>query len=206
MVDALNDFDFEDTTKSSIKPVAVTEAPEGTKPSNSGAQTSEPTSAVPLPSVPGSDLGGDQSKWAEEFLTKLNVDDPEIKKLMEEMQNAFRSEASSSSGASSSSVPLPNMPDLDFESPEMKSQLEKLQKLLAEVENGDDSDETLDRILDSSGMAEMMQQLMSKDVLLEPFKEMDAQVRYSKNTFIFVPTPFHHRVTQASLRISNSKY
>ena len=69
------------------------------------------------------------------------------------------------------------MPDIDMESPDMKVKLAELQKMLAEVENGEESDDVLDKILEATGMSNMMQQLMSKEVLLEPFKDMDIQVR-----------------------------
>lgn len=59
----------------------------------------------------------------------------------------------------------------------MKLKLAELQKMLADVENGEESDDVLDKILEATGMSNMMQQLMSKDVLLEPFKDMDVQVR-----------------------------
>jgi len=122
--------------------------------------------------------------WASDFLSKLGSDDSEIKQLMEQMNSAFSNLPGAPAGGASgpsSSVPLPDMPDIDMESPEMKLKLAELQKMFSAVENGDESDDVLDKILEATGMSNMMQELMSKDVLLEPFKDMDAQVRKRVN-------------------------
>jgi hypothetical protein len=187
--DALNDFDFEDTTKAAIKPIATTKPAETSETSDSERPSSVPTPTVPTTSSTPLADDSDETKWAEEFLAKMGSEGGDLKKMMEEMQNAFRnssSDTSSGAASSSSSMPLPNMPDLDFDSPEMKMQIEKLQEMLSQVEAGDESEEALDRILDATGMADMMKHLMSKEVLLEPFQEMDTQYKtwFKANTNI----------------------
>jgi hypothetical protein len=183
LIDALNDFDFEDNTKATIKPSSTSAASSSSKPAEASSsakkEESKPTTSA-LPSMPTLDNEADASKWAEEFFEKLKSEDPEMKRMMEEMTAAMGSMGTGSDQAtssSSSSVPLPNMPDIDMESPEFRGKLEQLQKMLAEVEGGSESDELLDKILEASGMSNMMQELMSKDVLLEPFQDMDKQVR-----------------------------
>lgn len=178
--DALNDFDFEDTTKSAIGNATPSTSAEPAKATNGDSKKAEASSSKPTPSNPEEPSEAEQQRWADEFMSKLDSSDPEMKKLMESFASAFGPGAPGADGSSSSSgssVPLPNMPEMDFDSPEMQSRIADLQKMLADVENGDDSEDALDKILEATGMSKMMETLMSKDVLLEPFQEMESQVR-----------------------------
>lgn len=180
----MNDFDFDDSTKSAIGNVPAAAPKEAEKSEKEASKQGEASSSNPAPKLPGSaDETMDQA-WADEFLNKLNTEDPDMKKLMESFASAMNMGGAGPNGASSSSgssVPLPNMPEMDLDSDEMKARIAELQKMLADVENGDDSEDALDKILEATGMSKMMEQLMSKEVLLEPFQEMDGQVRKMLN-------------------------
>lgn len=135
-----------------------------------------------MPSAPGSDATSDTNQWADEFFNKLNTDDPELSRMFAELKKAMETVPPGDSdplAQPNSSIPLPEMPDVDFDSPEMRQKIEALKKMMEEVENGNDSEDVLDKILDAAGMSDMMHQLMSKDVLLDPFKDMDSHVRNS---------------------------
>lgn len=184
--DALNDFDFEDTTKSAIGNAPASASTESAKASKEDSKKELPASSNPIPQTPGEPSDEEQQRWADEFLAKMDSQDPEMKKLMESFASAFGPGATPADGASpssNSSVPLPNMPEMDFNSPEMAARIADLQKMLADVENGDDDEAALDKILEATGMSKMMEQLMSKEVLLEPFQEMDGQVRFQLDFF-----------------------
>lgn len=196
----MNDFDFEDTTKANIGNTAGSAPSVPAEEEKDSKNAKPPISANPAPSMPSGPGEEMDEKWAEEFLSKLNSDDPEMKKLMQQFQASFEAATQGQDGgasSSSSSVPLPNLPDMNMDSEEMMKKVEELQKMLANVENGEDDEESLDRILEATGMSKMMETLMSKDVLLEPFKEMDTQVRKEENKFksFFFPRFLHHMYT-----------
>lgn len=180
----MNDFDFEDTTKSAIGNAPASASTEAAKAPKEDSKKEAPATSNPIPQAPGEPSDDEQQRWADEFMSKLDTQDPDMKKLMESFASAFGAGAAPADGpssSSSSSVPLPNLPEMDFNSPEMAARIADLQKMLADVENGDDSEDALDKILEATGMSKMMEQLMSKDVLLEPFQEMDSQVRLDLN-------------------------